>query len=78
MADRSEETKVRAELFSWMGQLIDGLLKMATLGRHALKSRPTELNPIVDEIMSQLQPEYEGREVEWRIAPLPELECNLC
>jgi PAS domain S-box-containing protein len=59
-----------------MGQLIDGLLKMATLGRHALRPRHTELNPIVDEIVIQLQPEYVGREVEWRISPLPVLECD--
>jgi PAS domain S-box-containing protein len=59
-----------------MGRLIDGLLKMATLGRHALRSRQTELNPIVDEIVSQLEPECVGREVEWRIARLPELECD--
>jgi PAS domain S-box-containing protein len=59
-----------------MGQLIDGLLKMATLGRHALRPRHTELNPIVDEIVSQLQPECAGREVEWRITPLPTLECD--
>jgi PAS domain S-box-containing protein len=59
-----------------MGQLIDGLLKMATLGRHALRPRHTELNPIIDEIVSQLQPEYMGREVVWRIAPLPALECD--
>jgi light-regulated signal transduction histidine kinase (bacteriophytochrome) len=60
-----------------MGLLVDGLLSLAKLGRQSLKLRPTELNAVVAEAISVLQPEYEGREVEWRIAPLPALECDV-
>ena len=59
-----------------MGMLVDGLLSLAKLGRQSLKLRPTELNVIVAEAISVLQPEWEGRVVEWRIAQLPELECD--
>ena len=59
-----------------MGQLIDGLLNMATLGRQPLRQRHTELNPLIDEILALLRPACEGRDVEWRIAQLPALECD--
>jgi PAS domain S-box-containing protein len=59
-----------------MGMLVDGLLSLAKLGRQSLKVRPTELNVIVAEAISVLQAECEGREVEWRIAQLPALECD--
>jgi PAS domain S-box-containing protein len=59
-----------------MGLLVDGLLSLARLGRQSLKLRHTELNAIVDEVISMLQPECEGRDVEWRIAKLPALDCD--
>jgi signal transduction histidine kinase len=59
-----------------MGLLVDALLSLATLGRQALQLRRTPLNTIVDEVVSVLLPECEGRVVEWRIAPLPALECD--
>jgi PAS domain S-box-containing protein len=59
-----------------MGMLVDGLLSLAKLGRQSLKVRPTDLNVIVAEAISVLQPECEGREIEWRVAHLPALECD--
>jgi PAS domain S-box-containing protein len=59
-----------------MGLLVDGLLSLARLGRQSLKLHHTELNAIVDQVVSVLQPECEGREVEWHIAQLPALECD--
>jgi PAS domain S-box-containing protein len=61
---------------SRMGQLIDALLKLAVLRRQSLRLRRSELNPIVEEVISMLQPECEGRDVEWRIAKLPALDCD--
>jgi PAS domain S-box-containing protein len=61
---------------SRMGQLIDALLKMAVLRRQSLRLRRSELNPLVDEVITMLQPECEGRDVEWRIAKLPALDCD--
>jgi light-regulated signal transduction histidine kinase (bacteriophytochrome) len=59
-----------------MGLLVDGLLSLARLGRQSLKLRHTELNALVEQVISVLQTECEGREVEWRIARLPALECD--
>jgi light-regulated signal transduction histidine kinase (bacteriophytochrome) len=59
-----------------MGLLVEGLLRLAKLGQQSLKLCVTELNAIVDDVISTLEPECEGREVEWRIAKLPALECD--
>jgi light-regulated signal transduction histidine kinase (bacteriophytochrome) len=54
-----------------MGLLIDALLKMAVIRRQSLRPRRSELNPIADDVISMLQPECDGRDVDWRIAKLP-------
>jgi light-regulated signal transduction histidine kinase (bacteriophytochrome) len=59
-----------------MGLLVDELLNLARLGRHALRLQPTRLNPIVAEVIAILQPENERRQVEWVIADLPLVECD--
>ncbi len=59
-----------------MGLLVEDLLNLAKLGQQSLKLCRTELNAIVDEVISILEPECEGREVEWRIAKLPALDCD--
>jgi len=59
-----------------MGLLVDGLLNLAGLGRHALRLQPTGLNAIIAEVLAILQPESEGRQVEWVIADLPAVECD--
>ncbi len=59
-----------------MGLMIDALLKMAVLRRQSLQLDYCELNPIVDEVISMLQPDCQQRNVEWRIAKLPALHCD--
>jgi PAS domain S-box-containing protein len=59
-----------------MGLLVDELLNLARVGRHALNRRPTRLNSIVAEVIAMLQPDSEGRQVEWAIADLPVVECD--
>ncbi len=59
-----------------MGLLVDELLNLARVGRHALSLKPSRLNSIVEEVIAILQPESDGREVEWNIADLPEVECD--
>jgi PAS domain S-box-containing protein len=59
-----------------MGLLIDALLALAKLGRRPLKLRHMELNTILNDAISVLQSEIAGREVEWRIAGLPQLRCD--
>jgi PAS domain S-box-containing protein len=77
MAVEAREHLERIEdAVSRMGLLIDGLLKMAVLRRQSLRPGRSELNPIVDDVISMLQPECDGRDVEWRIAKLPALDCD--
>ena len=59
-----------------MGLLIDALLRMAVLRRRPLRLSHSELNPIVDDVVAMLHEECEGRDVEWRIAKLPALDCD--
>jgi PAS domain S-box-containing protein len=61
---------------SRMGLLIDALLKMAVLHKRSLRLVHSELNPVVDEVIAMLGPEFQGRAVEWRIAKLPALTCD--
>jgi PAS domain S-box-containing protein len=59
-----------------MGLLVDELLNLARVGRHALNLQTAGLNSMVEEVVSMLQPETQGRVVEWKIADLPSVECD--
>jgi light-regulated signal transduction histidine kinase (bacteriophytochrome) len=59
-----------------MGQLVDDLLKMGQIGRQELACRPTDLNSLVGRVLRDLQPECEGRQIDWRIAELPSVDCG--
>ncbi len=53
-----------------MGRLVDELLNLARVGRHALELQATELNSVIQEVVSLLQPEVARRSVSWKIANL--------
>ncbi len=59
-----------------MGVLVDELLNLARLGRHALSRQATNLKELVAEVMAMLQPDSAGRQVEWIVADLPAVECD--
>jgi PAS domain S-box-containing protein len=59
-----------------MGLLVDELLNLARVGRYALNFQVTNLNLVVEEVVSQLQPETEGRVVSWKVAELPSTKCD--
>jgi PAS domain S-box-containing protein len=59
-----------------MGRLVDELLNLARIGRHALKVEVTGLNSLIDEVVSLLEPEVAGRTVNWKIAELPAAVCD--
>jgi light-regulated signal transduction histidine kinase (bacteriophytochrome) len=59
-----------------MGRLIDDLLTMGRIGRKQLAPRPTDLNLLVGGAVASLQPEYEDREIDWKIGELPAIECD--
>ena len=59
-----------------MGVLVDELLNLSRVGRHALNLQTTALKSLVDDIVPVLQSECEGREVEWNIGELPRVNCD--
>jgi PAS domain S-box-containing protein len=59
-----------------MGVLVDELLALARIGRQALTYHPTQLNTLVDDVITMLTPDTEGRQVEWKIAKLPQIDCD--
>lgn len=64
------------ESASRMGALVDDLLKLAQVGRAVPAYRPVELNAVVDEVVQQLKPEYDGRQIEWHIEAMPDVMCD--
>ena len=59
-----------------MGRLVDDLLKMAQIGRKELVCVATDLNSMLKDVLADLQPEYEGRRIDWRIGDLSSVECD--
>jgi PAS domain S-box-containing protein len=59
-----------------MGQLVDEMLNLARVGRHALKMQLTNLNTILGELLPILHAEYQGRTVEWDVAKITPALCD--
>jgi light-regulated signal transduction histidine kinase (bacteriophytochrome) len=59
-----------------MGQLVDDLLTMARLGRKELALQVTGLTSLVQEAAEEVKRENTGRQIEWKIEPLPFVECD--
>jgi light-regulated signal transduction histidine kinase (bacteriophytochrome) len=53
------------------GQLVDDLLNFSQLGRAGLKFSRVDMNKLIAEVRRSMEPELEGRSIEWRIGPLP-------
>jgi PAS domain S-box-containing protein len=52
-----------------MGQMIDGLLEYARLGRVPIESSPLSLTPLIMGIVGRLRVESAPREIEWVVDP---------
>jgi len=59
-----------------MGALIDDLLIFSRMGRAELRQTRVESDSLVHEILDSLQPETEGRNIQWKIAPLPQIRAD--
>ncbi|MEP6664532.1 MAG: PAS domain S-box protein, partial [Verrucomicrobiota bacterium] len=59
-----------------MGKLVDDLLNLSRVGRREVSRKRIALNSIIEEVLFDLQPEYTGRTVEWKIGQLPVMECD--
>lgn len=57
-----------------MGLLIDELLQFSRTGRQELKRTQINMNRIVQNARDTLTPEINGRDIEWTVNPLPEVQ----
>jgi PAS domain S-box-containing protein len=64
------------EAATHMGQLIDDLLNLARIGRRELKRDRAQIALVVKQSIAELPAEAKERNIEWRIEPLPELNCD--
>lgn len=57
-----------------MGNLVDDLLNLARIGRKEIVPQKVKLDVLVRQVMADLPPNTENRNIDWRIGPLPEVE----
>jgi PAS domain S-box-containing protein len=58
---------------SRMGRLIDDLLRFSRMARVPLARQPVAFDELVADVLRELQSETAGRDIQWKIAPLPEV-----
>jgi PAS domain S-box-containing protein len=75
-AEAHEHLQLIVQAAHRMGQMVDEMLKLARLGRQALEVKTTGLSSLVEDVITLLAPETEGRQVEWKIDELPFVECD--
>ncbi|MGO8765965.1 MAG: CHASE3 domain-containing protein [Limisphaerales bacterium] len=56
-----------------MGALIDDLLVFSRMGRAELRRMKVESDSLIHEVLEPLASETQGRNIEWKIAPLPQV-----
>jgi PAS domain S-box-containing protein len=54
-----------------MGTLIDDLLSFSRMGRLEMATTQVDLGALVADVIRELEPETQGRDVEWRVGALP-------
>ena len=59
-----------------MGQLVDELLSLARIGRQSANLQAVELDSMVEEVITLLKPDWEGRAVDWKITSMPRVMCD--
>lgn len=60
-----------------MGRMVDDLLAFSRLARQSLSLQTIAFDPLVKGVLQDLEPDAAGRQIEWRIAPLPEVRGDL-
>ena len=59
-----------------MGSMVDALLELSRASRKEPARRPTELRGLIDDVLLELKSEARDRQIEWRIADLPAIDCD--
>ena len=61
---------------TYMGRLIDELLRFSRMGRTEMRQEPLALSELVEESIAQLRPEINGRNILWKKDPLPVVQAD--
>jgi signal transduction histidine kinase/ligand-binding sensor domain-containing protein len=70
--DKSQHyMEVIADSAKQMGTLIDDLLSFSRMGRTEMSKSQVDLGELIEDVVRELRPEAEGRDVQWKISPLP-------
>lgn len=59
-----------------MSALIDGLLALSRVSHVEMRREPVQLDDLVRRAIDRLLHETPGREIEWRVSPLPAVSCD--
>lgn len=59
-----------------MAELVEGLLKLGRIGRRELACVATDLDSLLKEVLAEMEPDLEGRNIDWQIGDLPAVECD--
>jgi hypothetical protein len=60
----------------YMAELVSDLLHLSRIGKQDLRRQPTELRPLIDEVVTAITPEIGDREIRWQIGDLPSWTCD--
>jgi signal transduction histidine kinase/CheY-like chemotaxis protein len=59
-----------------MSALIDGLLALSRVSHVEMRREPCSLDNLVKHAVDRASQEAQGRDIEWRLNPLPEVSCD--
>src|SRR4029077_13713849 len=59
-----------------MGNMVDDMLNLSRVARAELNLQVTGLSSLVQEVLKDLNPEVKDRDIEWKIAGLPFVDCD--
>ncbi len=59
-----------------MTELVEALLKLGQIGRRQLACVATDMDSLLKDVLVAMQPEFDGRRIDWQIGELPRIECD--
>ncbi|UXY15384.1 GAF domain-containing protein [Chitiniphilus purpureus] len=65
-----------AQSARFAGTLVDNLLTFSQMGRSALRPSAVNLNNTIEAIRREMVPDYEGRQIDWVVHPLPQVTAD--